>query len=506
MNRITLIVIIIFAFLSPLFAWERIYSGPYNVGLNKITSAWDGGYISSGTWAFSLSSGNRDVLLMKIDECGDTVWNKTYGDPFFYEGHGRHVATSDSAYAIVFSEHFPYHYPCLLKVDVFGDTIWSKKYFTSEDAAPFDFSKTYDGGFIITGWINASPLLLNADDVLLIRTDSEGDTVWVRAYGGDNTNIGYDIHQTADGDFLVCGQSSNSTSPPDTDVYILKVSQTGDSLWAKTYDFGGSIAITRSFVFTGGDTAVLIGLARVDSSDYSDLLIMCIDEVGNMLWYNTYGGPSYDVGDCIRRTDDGGFIVVGGSFSTLTMSYDIWLLKFDSSGDTVWTRKFGEDSDKHENGNDIISTLDGGYIIAGSRVYPSIDNEDPYIIKVDSLGYSAIEESPGSEWLKPFAYGISAYPNPFNSSVTITLSVIPGLTRNPEIEIFDINGRIVFETPVGEGHRALPSGGDAENGSTRRCSPTNIVWTPDESLGSGVYLLRAKIGDESVTKRVVYLK
>ena len=105
-----------------------------------------------------------------------------------------------------------------------------------------------------------------------------------------------------------------------------------------------------------------------------------------------------------------------------------------------------------------------------------------------------------AEVIMPTVLSINITPNPFNSAVSIS---------SPEgaiVEIFDINGRIVFKTPVGEGLRALPSGGDAENGSTRRCSPTEIVWCPDESLGSGVYLLRAKIGDESVTKRVVYLK
>jgi len=113
----------------------------------------------------------------------------------------------------------------------------------------------------------------------------------------------------------------------------------------------------------------------------------------------------------------------------------------------------------------------------------------------------------------PSAISLDVSPNPFNSAVTISLSVIPatssvipGLTRNPAIEIFDINGRMVENMTVGEGLRALPSGGIAENGSTRRCSPTNIVWQPDESLGSGVYLVRAKTAACETSRRVVYLK
>jgi len=106
-----------------------------------------------------------------------------------------------------------------------------------------------------------------------------------------------------------------------------------------------------------------------------------------------------------------------------------------------------------------------------------------------------IEES-----IMPSDFSLSAHPNPFNSAVSISAP------ENAIVEIFDINGRMVDKIPVGEGHRALPSGGDAGNGSTQGCSPTGIVWTPDKSLGSGVYLVRAKIGDESASKRIVYLK
>ena len=114
---------------------------------------------------------------------------------------------------------------------------------------------------------------------------------------------------------------------------------------------------------------------------------------------------------------------------------------------------------------------------------------------------------------RPSNIAISAYPNPFNSSVTIAveqtfLSVQNGQTGMSDlpiaIEIFDINGRIVEEipanNPVGDGSPVPSSNGRGDR------APTEIVWTPDKSLGSGVYLVRVKSGDENITKRVVYLK
>jgi len=100
----------------------------------------------------------------------------------------------------------------------------------------------------------------------------------------------------------------------------------------------------------------------------------------------------------------------------------------------------------------------------------------------------------------PEKLSMRTWPNPFNSSVTISLSVIPGSTRNPEIEIFDINGRMVENMAVGDGSPVPSATGRGD------LAPTQIVWMPLDNLGSGVYLVRAKIGDETTSKRIVYLK
>ena len=111
---------------------------------------------------------------------------------------------------------------------------------------------------------------------------------------------------------------------------------------------------------------------------------------------------------------------------------------------------------------------------------------------------------------KPLAYEISAYPNPFNSAVRISLDAPVGAGLRPaRVEIFDIAGRRVAQLPedgtVGEALVASRYGEKREGTSP---SPTarEITWMPNASLGSGVYLVRAKVGDGEITKRVVYLK
>jgi len=108
----------------------------------------------------------------------------------------------------------------------------------------------------------------------------------------------------------------------------------------------------------------------------------------------------------------------------------------------------------------------------------------------------------------PSRITLNAYPNPFNSTVTISLSVIPGLVRNPEIEIFDINGRrvSVISSEGFQPDEKSPTYPQEISPFGRNDGGREFIWQPDETIGSGVYLVRAKIGDKDNTKRVVYLK
>jgi len=107
----------------------------------------------------------------------------------------------------------------------------------------------------------------------------------------------------------------------------------------------------------------------------------------------------------------------------------------------------------------------------------------------------AIGES--DKGFKPLVYSISAFPNPFNSSVKITIAAGVGASdaRSGQvgIQIFDMNGRLVADLPV-------------TTCGSPQVVPTPRIWQPDKSLGSGVYLVRARAGGASITKRVVYLR
>jgi len=105
------------------------------------------------------------------------------------------------------------------------------------------------------------------------------------------------------------------------------------------------------------------------------------------VWEKVYGGSKADAAGVIKETADGGYAVLASSSSYVTgyLNYDIWLMKLDAAGDTLWSKFYGG------NGMDCIADLvvtdDGGYIIAGSSFsFGDPEDEDIWIIKVDSKG------------------------------------------------------------------------------------------------------------------------
>jgi len=101
---------------------------------------------------------------------------------------------------------------------------------------------------------------------------------------------------------------------------------------------------------------------------------------------------------------------------------------------------------------------------------------------------------------KPSSISLSAYPNPFNSAVTISVYCHSRANGNPEgvpVDVFDIAGRRVAQLPAYGSESVKPLSANASSACR---------WQPDASLTSGVYLVRAKAEDGEVTKKIIYLK
>jgi hypothetical protein len=237
-----------------------------------------------------------------------------------------------------------------------------------------------DSGYIITG--RTSSFGNGGYGVYVIRTKQNGDTLWTKVYGNVGWDSGLKIKQTADGGFVIHGARNLSGGPP-FDMFLMKINNIGDMLWAKTYggsnDEGGnflSICVDGGYIIGGATQSFGVG-------GY-DILLVKVDSAGNIQWAKTYGGTLDDGGINILQTSDGGYIVCGVTKSYGTGDNDAFLMKVDSNGNVQWAKKYDESVDYRMWG--LVQNSNKEIVLAGDRGDLSTSNRDGCIIKTDSIG------------------------------------------------------------------------------------------------------------------------
>jgi hypothetical protein len=431
-----LVSLLVFSFADAQITFEKWYGGTaYDWGYS-VQQTTDGGYIITG-WSDSYGAGEVDIYLIKTDASGDTVWTKTYGGTD-RDGGNFVQQTSDGGYIITgetWSYGAGYFDVYLIKTDASGNTIWIKTYGGPADDKGNSVQQTTDGGYIITGWSDSYGA--EWDDVYLIKTDASGDTVWTKTHGGTEIDLGYSVQQTTDGGYIITGMTL-SYGAGLADVYLIKTDSSGDTVWTKTY--GGTYwdegyfvqqTIDGGYIITGGTESYGAG--------YSDIYLVKTDASGDTLWTKTYGGSDLDVGISVQQTIDGGYIITGDTESYGAGYSDIYLIKTDASGDTLWTKTYG--GTEHDGGSSVQQTTDGGYIVTGGTESYGAGEYDVYLIKTDSLGYVGIQEKEDQrKVINDMRFAIS--PNPFSQATCLQLqSAIKG--KASQLDIYNLSGRMV---------------------------------------------------------------
>jgi hypothetical protein len=375
--------------------WTRLYGGEDDDVGRSVRQTSDGGYIIAGATA---SYGDRfgSLWLLKTDSLGDTLWAHTYGR---YEGSFLNMGscvqeTHDKGFIItgvtvkaniVFStgydaemeEHLSIGLELaemdlwLVKMDSVGKPKWEKTHGRSGIAGGEFVNVTSDGGYIVTGF--HTPSDEEWPGIFLIKTDEKGITEWKETYSSPVPSFGYCTQQTRDGNYITCGVMGE-------DVCIIKSDPAGQIVWTQLYG-GRKMDVARYLQETTDGGFIMVGETYSFGVKKSDIWLLKTDKYGDTLWSRIYGGRLSEFGRTVRQTPDGGYIIAGSTNSFGRGRQDIWLLKTDSLGDTLWTKTYGWRKDEEAFSLDL--TKDGGYIITG---YKKRRAEDIWLLKTDAEG------------------------------------------------------------------------------------------------------------------------
>jgi hypothetical protein len=153
--------------------------------------------------------------------------------------------------------------------------------------------------------------------------------------------------------------------------------------WMKTYG-GGDSDQGNSVRQTSDGGYIIVGSTFSFGAGQADFWVIKTDSKGNMVWNMTFGGAGWDVASDVKQTNDNGYIITGRTHSFGSGNIDVWVIKLDEMGNIQWNKTFG--TQYFEGGIESQQTTDGGYIIIGSKGLDQFSQYDAWLIKIDKEG------------------------------------------------------------------------------------------------------------------------
>lgn len=472
--------------------FQKVYGGAAMDEGKSVRATADGGYIIAGTTT-SYGVGGRDILVIKTNALGDTSWTKTFGGAIDNEYGFCVQQTSDEGYIVsgIASSFFDVAGDIyLIKLNSVGDTIWTRTYGGLGYEAGAFVEQTSDGGFILAGQTPAFGA--GGFDAYLLKLTASGAISWTKTFGGIGLETAAAVQQTSDGGYILAGQIETEGAGSG-DFYLVKTDEFGEEVWTKSYGRSGTEGAVSVQQTTDGGY-IIGGTSENELGPLGpDLCLVKTNELGDTLWSKLYGGDKIDECYEVIQTSDGGYIMVGKSFSfSENEDFDVYVVKVDEFGTEEWSKTYGnsEASDANEMGNSIQQTADGGYVIVGESMFGfGVGIKNTYLIKTDISGTSNCNEanaatsttnylpevnsptttvSSGGEMAFPstqVSFGttttslcsassginqngdelksISIYPNPFDQEINILLN---DQTEFISFAVYEFTGQLVYQT------------------------------------------------------------
>jgi hypothetical protein len=355
--------------------WETTYGGEGNdIGTGETLQASDGGYAISGD-TNSSGAGGVDFWLIRTDAEANMLWNKTYGGALD-ETSGEMCQTNDGGYALAGGT---YSFGAgdsdfwLVKTDADGMSYWNETYGGTGYEYAMAVVQTLDSGYALFGVTESFGA--GSQDFYLVKTDASGNMQWNKTYGGTTDDYGTSIVQTSDGGYALAGYT-NSFGAGNNDFWLVKTDSSGNMLWNRTYG-GTGTDNTYQLRLTSDDGYAMAGYTT-SFGGFSAYLVKT-DASGNMEWNGTYGSPS--MANSLIQTADGGFALAG---FTSTGGQDIYVAKTNASGNMEWNKTYGGTG--IDRAYSIMQTDDNGYVLTGYTTSLGAGGQDIYFMKTDEDG------------------------------------------------------------------------------------------------------------------------
>ncbi|MCD6131828.1 MAG: hypothetical protein J7J61_06990 [Candidatus Hydrothermae bacterium] len=305
--------------------WQKAYGGSGNDIARGVATTSSGDIIIAGKTE-SFGDWIADAWVLRLDADGNIKWQKAYGGA----GAGDEAnAVVESGGDIIVAGH-TYSFGAgssdvlVVKLDENGDILWQKAYGGSGAEDAYGVAVADNGDIIVVG--ETESFGSGSYDILVLRLDGSGNIIWQKAFGGAGADFAHDVAVADNGDIVVVGQTSGS-------LLVLRLDEQGNIKWQKAYS-GASDDLAYGVVIADNGDIIVAGRSNSfgNSSDY--IWVLRLDENGNIVWQKAYGGTSDDLAYSVALASNGDIIVAGGteSFGAGIGTSDFIVLRLDEDG------------------------------------------------------------------------------------------------------------------------------------------------------------------------------
>ncbi len=341
--------------------WQKLYGGDDRDIAYDIVALEDGDSAIVGTCK-SYGAQRTDICVTRMTAKGDMKWRLWIGGKKKDEGKAIARAADGSILVLGNSKSFSkeYDYDLLVaKVSLDGKLVWQQNLGGNRDEFAGGIAGTDSGGALVVG--DSESYGDGDKDIYIAKLDKNGKVLNDHTIGGKKADSAKSLTRTRDGKFVMVGYREVARAG-DADFFVMKLDENGKKIWARTYG-GEAEDILLGVTATVDNGIVAIGKTRSYGSEQSDLTVMKFDVKGKLIWHKIYGFKYYEYGNAVATTQDGGFILVGGTNTLGKGNYSAYVLALNRVGELIWSHVYGDERKDVAHG--VARMSDGSVIIVG---------------------------------------------------------------------------------------------------------------------------------------------
>jgi hypothetical protein len=332
--------------------WRRNYGGQGKEWGGRLTEMRNSTFALAGSSEYSFEATGSDCIVYLLNDAGKIIWRRTTG-PVVNTRNGAASIDRTNEGGFIVCGHTDIFFPTqstnglIAKLDGNGDTGWWHVVPTTFEPSNEEYSsiqQTADGGYI------ANVRRFGDESLCIHKLDENGYRIWEKQMGGAGQDRSVITLQTVDGGYVV-GGSSTSFTHGTWDFLVYKLNSTGKKLWRKNYG-GLSVDLLECLDITSDGGFILAGYSYSYTNGLSDMLVYKIDAAGRKQWRKNYGGTSVEIAYAVDQTADGGYILIGETWTYTNGSTDILVYKLAANGAKQWRKNYGGSS--LDQGHDVI--------------------------------------------------------------------------------------------------------------------------------------------------------